>query len=84
MNIIKEFQDDEMAHSLIMNDHFNMKDFYWGLGDDGNLYFKITHIDHYVRLDYWSRYNCNNASFHVPFKSMCRIVSEFKHLLVFT
>ena len=82
MNIVKQFEDPDFYRRRWSISLFN-KDgrWYWGLGDDGSLYFKCSAIDN---PNVWYGHNTVMGERFVPtIKEMKRIVEEFAHLLPF-
>jgi len=80
MKIIKQFEDKDIK---TINGFYFWNSFYWGLSEDGRLYFQINHIRD-AHLDDWALYNSLNVDFFISFKSICRIAKEFGHLIIFT
>jgi len=79
MTIVKQFEDEDMVK--VMNKRYLYPNkFYWGLHENGNLCYKIFYLN--KDLCTWYFYD-TYKDFPVPFKSMIKIVSKFKHLLPF-
>ena len=72
MKIIKSFED----YSFLKSAAGSPEDFVftWGLGDDGYVYYKCSA---YADPNEWKVYG-----HMLPLKTMCKIVKEFGHLLV--
>jgi hypothetical protein len=87
MNIVKQFEDNEILGvvGFYRNDDFyanpgKYTQFYWGLGDDSELYFKSLAL---AEDDKW--HWCGeemSVDWFPPLKSICRIAKEFGHLMV--
>lgn len=83
MKIIKEFNDDAWAKEISpgMTDPSNLPCWSWGLGDDGDLYFRGV----ISGISYRNNWRSIRPSIHIPltFKKMIQIVDHFKPLLPF-
>jgi hypothetical protein len=71
MKIVKEVRDDEYA----VREH--RTDWYWGLGDDGQIYRRCDSTD-----NQWSDINAGMFPVNLNLRDMKLIVKEFGHLLV--
>lgn len=87
MNIVKEFEDNEILGvvGFYRNDDFYINPekythFYWGLGDDGELYFKSLAL---AEDDEWHGCQQVDTDWFPPLKTICRIAKEFGHLMAF-
>lgn len=69
MKIVKEFQDDNYAEKN------GCRIWYWGLGDDGNIYRRLDDKDDWVDIN-------GLLPIRTDLNDMKRIVKEFGHLLV--
>jgi hypothetical protein len=84
VKIVKSFEDPEflaLSYNWLSEDELSKEHFYWGLGEDGEVYLKCT------RHQPISWYKLNKAgSFQdcISLKLMKRIVKEFGHLVIFT
>ena len=87
MNIVKQLNDPEFfeRHFFMELDDDDLSKGYWiwGLGDDGELYFRCSLFTH---GDMWHPYPEEGYSdkLLVTFGEMRKIVKEFGHLVVFT
>jgi len=79
-NIIKQFKDDDYKTYLKYSWDSPTKEFYWGLSDDGKLFYKIIDLNY---DSYWISYNHCSINFNFTLKIICKICKEFGHLLVF-
>ena len=85
MNIVKQFEDPEFFRNVY---HWNSPEelanhhFYWGLGDDGELYCHCTRF----YKDEWQHLSFLGADVgnYITLKLMKRIVNQFGHLVIFT
>lgn len=84
MNIIKQFEDPEFVRKVYhwtADDEWNPNDkWFWGLGDDGELYFRCTRFSSFC----WITIKDINVGEYFTLKTMRRIVKEFGHLVIFT
>lgn len=84
MNIVKQFEDPEFLRRVYhwkTDDEWKQDDkWIWGLGDDGELYFKCTRFIN----NPWSTFKDVNVGEHITLSVMRRIVKEFGHLVIFT
>ena len=75
MRIIKQFHDDQYLKDIGRK---NADDFwYWGLGDDGELYFRASQFS----ANLWLKYAGWNMSVPMKLITMCRIVEQFSPTL---
>lgn len=83
MNIVKEFDDqDFFRHTEISSPEYHDKyTWYWGFGDDGNLYYRCTRFEDPDR--WWDLNKSGEVAALVGLKTMKKMVKEFGHLLVF-
>lgn len=85
MKIVKQFEDDDFlrkVYSWREPHEFNDQDkFIWGLGEDGNLYFKCTRFN---PGDAWNTFKTVAVADHLTLKEMKRLIKEFGHLVIFT
>ena len=77
MNIVKSFRSKYRA-----DDH-SACHFYWGLGDDGKLYYNFYNprLNKFYK---WISYQDNEAGYRIYFEECMEISKQFGHLLVFT
>ena len=79
MKIIKSFPDHDFINSRLENKDGHFDEWYWGLGNDGELYYRTTenelHPDQWYAVDY-------TLSYDIRLKDMKKLVKEFGHLLV--
>lgn len=85
MNIVKEFEDREFLEIMYnWHDSEYLKKYfwYWGLGDDGELYCRCNHF----KNDDWIKPGDSRGNFGelINLRTMKRIVKHFGHLVVFT
>jgi hypothetical protein len=84
MAIVKQFEDPEFLidyYKWVDTDQLKGSHFYWGLGDDGELYARCSRFadtDHWYPTVYLS-----NMYQHFKLKYMKKLVKEFGHLVVF-
>jgi len=71
MKIVKEFYDP------IYGEKVNCRNWIWGLGDDGNVYRRISDIDN------WNDIN-GPLPTKISLREMKMLVKEFGHLVIFT
>ena len=69
MEIVKEFKDDDYA------ERHNCRNWYWGLGSDGNIYRRLSDQDDWVDV--------NVLPIRIDLRDMKKLVREFGHLLPF-
>ena len=84
MKIVKEFEDPECLAKIYhwcSAQELSQEHFYWGLGDDGELYLSCTR---FVDQNNWHKLSSIDMRDHFSLKTMKRIVKEFGHLVVFT
>jgi hypothetical protein len=85
MKIVKQFEDPEflaITYNWVSSDNLSREHFYWGLGEDGELYCKCSR---FIENHLWHP-PCaiGNLEDKISLKLMRRIVKEFGHLVVFT
>jgi len=77
VKIVKEFSPKEKPL------HYKYyKEFYWGYGDDGELYFKFRYDPNTTISSVWLRY-VHESSFAISMSMMKEIIKEFDHLKLF-
>lgn len=84
MNIVKEFEDqDFFQHPKLSTPEYHLRyTWYWGLSDDGNLYYRCTRFSN---PDEWRELaSSEQIAPLVSLKTMKKLVKQFGHLLVFT
>jgi hypothetical protein len=85
MRIVKSFEDHEFLsgmYSWCSEEELANEHFYWGLGDDGELYLQCTRFSDQT---YWHRLGAiSNLEDNINLRVMKRIVKEFGHLVIFT
>jgi hypothetical protein len=82
MAIVKQFEDPEFLidyYKWVDTDQLKGSHFYWGLGDDGELYCQCAT---FITTGNWVPINYGNL-FPLPISALKRVVKEFGHLLVF-
>jgi hypothetical protein len=84
MNIVKEFEDqDFFQHPKISTPEYHSKyTWYWGLGDNGKIYFRCTRFS--IPDDWHDLSFSSDIAPLIGLKTMKKIVKQFGHLLVFT
>ena len=90
MKIVKSFEDKDFFEKYHndserdISDDYKMKgQWYWRLGDDGNLYY---HSSVYCKTDEWQIFQQPHnwkVAANLSLKDMKKIVKQFGHLLVF-
>lgn len=84
VKIVKEFEDQEFfCHSELSSPEYHNKyTWFWGLGEDGNIYYRCTR---FVDPDQWDKLNrYPSIAVLVSLKTMKKLVKQFGHLVVFT
>jgi hypothetical protein len=84
MKIVKQFEDREFLlqyYNWCAVEHLSWAHFYWGLGDDGNLYAKCDTFTDPHR--WYPTISLSDMEQYFQLKLMKRIVKEFGHLVVF-
>jgi len=83
MRIVKSFRDNEYLEKVYHWKDVSPDQFWeWGLGEDGDLYFKCSYA---VNPEEWHQFSESGQSVlsHITIRDMKRIVKEFGDLLVF-
>ena len=78
MKIVKSFEDQKFFQRRYRGCNYK-GGWFWGLGDDGELYCRCTQFDN----NSWHRFD-ELGIFDPTIEDMKRIVKEFGHLVVFT
>lgn len=83
MKIVKEFEDPEFMANPRICGLEDVKDYkwIWGLGDDGNLYYRCTRLED--PNVWWDLKGADYVAPLITLKHMKKIVKEFGHLLAF-
>ena len=79
MKIIKEFSDPEFHDKRAL---FNDGEWFWGLGEDGNLYCRWTPMFGPYEETWFEVSQMERILPLISLREMKRIVKEFGHLLV--
>lgn len=83
MNIVKQFEDKEYYLLPGVRPTGRIEPdatWFWGLGDDGQLYYRFVSI---YFPDRWYAYQSHADSLPMSIAQMKKLVNEFGHLLVF-
>lgn len=83
MNIIKQFEDSEFVSIAQTVYVFNIVSWWWGLGDDGNLYLSYFFDLKTNRSALWSSLRNSIVAGYIDIPTMKRIVKQFEPLLPF-
>jgi hypothetical protein len=83
MNIVKEFEDQEFfcLPALSSPEYHGLYTWYWGLSDDGDLYYRCTRFSEPDRWFELSKHD--DIAGCISLKTMKKLVGQFEHLLVF-
>jgi hypothetical protein len=86
MKILKEFSDPEfavkVAPKLWIGNPDPQDDWFWGLGDDGEIYFRSNRYYFQAPGGWFRMSTSHEVATSISLRDMKHLVKEFGHLLV--